>query len=202
VRRHRNVLEKFATVPGLHVLQYDEFTRYSVKMATGSGKTKVMALAVAWHFFNAVAERSDDHARTFVILAPNVIVFERLRADFGGGRIFQADPMIAPELRIFWDFDCYMRGDPERASSQGALYLSNIQQLYDRPVPESNEPEEMTDVLGPAPPTSDGFKPGPSAAQGGLRLPRPVGTPERQYRSQAGRTGTALSTDGTICRSA
>jgi type III restriction enzyme len=50
VRRHRDVVEKFATVPGLHVLQYDEFTRYSVNMATGSGKTKVMALAVARHF--------------------------------------------------------------------------------------------------------------------------------------------------------
>ena len=49
-------------------------------MATGSGKTKVMALAVAWHYFNAVAEGRDDYARSFLILAPNIIVFERLRA--------------------------------------------------------------------------------------------------------------------------
>ena len=63
--------------------------------------------------------RRDDYARSFLLLAPNVIVFERLRADFAGGRIFRTDPIIPPELRIFWDFDCYMRGDPERASSQG-----------------------------------------------------------------------------------
>jgi type III restriction enzyme len=83
-------------------------------------------------------------------------VFERLRSDFAGGRIFRADPVIPPELRIFWDLDCYMRGETERSSSEGALYLTNIQQLYDRPVTESNEPEVMTDVLGPIPPASDG----------------------------------------------
>ena len=154
VRRHAALLERFApNIPGLHVLQHDDFTRYAIKMATGSGKTKVMALTIAWHYFNAVAEGRDDYARSFLILAPNVIVFERLRADFEGGRIFRADPMIPSELSIFWDFDCYMRGDPERASSQGALYLTNIQQFYERPsAAQDDEPEEMTGVLGPPPP--------------------------------------------------
>ena len=158
IRRHRDLLERFApNVPGIHVLQYDDFARYCIKMATGSGKTKVIALAVAWQYFNAVAEGRDDYARTFLIVAPNVIVFERLRTDFEGGRIFRADPMVPPELAIFWDFDCYMRGDPERASSQGALYLTNVQQLYDRTEPPNGtEPEEMAAVLGPKPPTDTG----------------------------------------------
>ena len=89
IRRHRDLIERFAKVPGIHVLQYDEFARYAIKMATGSGKTKVMALAIAWQYFNAVAEGRDDYAKTFLIVAPNVIVFERLRSDFGGGRVFQ-----------------------------------------------------------------------------------------------------------------
>jgi type III restriction enzyme len=156
IRRHRDLVERFAAAPGIHVLQYDDFARYAIKMATGSGKTKVMSLAIAWQYFNAVAEGLDDYARSFLLLAPNVIVFDRLRADFAGGRIFQADPVIPPELRIFWDFDCYMRGDGERSSSEGALYLTNIQQLYERPVPASNEPDVMTDVLGPIPPAGDG----------------------------------------------
>ncbi len=156
IRRHRDLIERYATVPGIHVLQNDEFARYAIKMATGSGKTKVMALTIAWQYFNAVAEGRDDYARSFLLLAPNVIVFERLRSDFAGGRIFRADPVIPPELRIFWDFDCYMRGESERSGSEGALYLTNIQQLYDRPMTESNEPEVMTDVLGPIPPASDG----------------------------------------------
>jgi type III restriction enzyme len=156
VRRHSELLERFASnIPGIHVLQYDAFTRYAIKMATGSGKTKVMSLAIAWQYFNAVAESRDDYARSFLLLAPNVIVFDRLRTDFTGGRIFRVDPVIPPELGIFWDFDCYMRGDSERASSQGALYLTNIQQFYERPGAEAEyEPEEMTDVLGPRPPAT------------------------------------------------
>jgi type III restriction enzyme len=152
VRRHRSLIERFATASGLHVLRYDDFARYAIKMATGSGKTKVMALAIAWQYFNAVAEGLDDYARTFLIVAPNVIVFDRLRSDFAGGRIFRLDPMIPPELKIFWELDCYMRGDPERASSQGALYLTNVQQFYQRPGSgETDEPSVMTDVLGSAP---------------------------------------------------
>ena len=133
VRRHKSLVETFATRSDLRLLQYDEFARYCVKMATGSGKTKVMSLAVAWQFFNAVAEARDDFAKTFLLIAPNVIVFERLRTDFEGGRIFRADPIIPPELKIYWgDFQCYMRGESERASSLGALYLTNVQQFYER----------------------------------------------------------------------
>jgi type III restriction enzyme len=154
IRRHRDLVEHFAKTPGIHVLQYDDFARYAIKMATGSGKTKVMALMVAWQYLNAVAEGSDEYAKTFLIIAPNVIVFERLRSDFGGGRVFKTDPIIPPELRIFWEMDFYMRGDPERASSLGALYLTNIQQFYERAgTADPDEPAVMTDVLGPVPPT-------------------------------------------------
>lgn len=153
IRTHADLLQRFApNIPGIHVLRFDDFARYAVKMATGSGKTKVMSLLMGWQYFNAVAEGRDDYARSFLLLAPNVIVFERLRADFEGGRIFRLDPIIPKELGIFWDFDCYMRGDPERASSQGALYLTNIQQFYERGGNgSSDEPEEMTAVLGSAP---------------------------------------------------
>jgi len=155
VRRHRDLMERFTTTPGLHILQHDDFARYAIKMATGSGKTKVMSLAIAWQYFNAVAEANDDYARTFLLLAPNLIVLDRLRADFSNGRIFKLDPVIPPELKIYWEFDCYMPGEPEKASSQGGLYLTNIQQLY-QPSARATVEEEpaITDVLGPAPGTS------------------------------------------------
>ena len=156
VRRHKNLVESFATRSDLRLLQYDDFARYCVKMATGSGKTKVMSLAVAWQFFNAVAEARDDFAKTFLLIAPNVIVFERLRTDFEGGRVFRSDPIVPPELEIFWqDFQCYMRGEPERASSLGALYLTNVQQFYERRSNGSDEPEEITAVLGRKPPSQN-----------------------------------------------
>lgn len=158
VRRHRDLLERFApNVPGIHVLQHDDFARYCVKMATGSGKTKAIALAVAWHYFNAVAEGRDDYARSFLLIAPNVIVFDRLRADFDGGRIFRIDPIVPPDMEIYWDFDCYMRGESERASSQGALYVTNVQQLYTHGARDAGEDEsdEMVGVLGSRPQAVD-----------------------------------------------
>ena len=154
VRRHKSLVETFATRSDIRLLQYDDFPRYCVKMATGSGKTKVMSLAIAWQFFNAVAEARDDFAKTFLLIAPNVIVFERLRTDFEGGRIFRADPIIPAELEIFWsDFRCYMRGESEHASSLGALYLTNVQQFYERGKNENDEPDEMTAMLGHKPST-------------------------------------------------
>ncbi|MCL4506468.1 MAG: DEAD/DEAH box helicase family protein [Chloroflexi bacterium] len=164
VRRHKDLLEKYAatTAGAMRLLQYDDFARYCVKMATGSGKTKVMALALAWQYFNAVAEARDDYAKAFLLIAPNVIVYERLKTDFAGGRIFRADPVVPPELRIYWDFQCYMRDEGERSSSIGALYLTNIHQLYDRANTDSDdEPDIMTSVLGQKPPanplSADGF---------------------------------------------
>ena len=153
-RRQKDLLQTYTTNTGLKLLQYDNFARYCIKMATGSGKTKVMALAMAWQFFNAVLENSEEYAKTFLVLAPNVIVFERLRTDFAGGRIFRTDPVIPPELSLFWEFDCYIRGDGERASSEGALYLSNVQQFYERGgTGEESEPSAMTAMMGSKPPT-------------------------------------------------
>jgi type III restriction enzyme len=80
VRRQKDLIETFAGRQDLKLLQYDQFARYCIKMATGSGK--VMVLAIAWHYFNAVAEARDDFAKTFLLIALNVIVFERLRSDF------------------------------------------------------------------------------------------------------------------------
>lgn len=157
-RRHKDLIETYATVPDgqtLRLLQYDDFARYCIKMATGSGKTKVLALAVAWQYFNAVLEDEQIYAKTSLLIAPNVIVFERLRTDFASGAVFRTDPIIPPALKIFWDVEFYMRGDGERAGSEGTLYLTNIQQLYER---EDNandkEVDIMTTMLGPKPPAN------------------------------------------------
>src|SRR5207249_5671664 len=116
-----------------------------------------MALAVAWQFLNAAREADEipkDYAKTFLVLAPNVIVFERLKLDFAGGRIFRADPVIPKELEIFWDFDCVIKEEGEKAHAEGTLFLTNIQQFYERADRSlDEEPEEMSAMLGPKPPT-------------------------------------------------
>ena len=155
IRSRRQLYEQFARTDESFALpQDDAFARFATKMATGSGKTKVMALAVAWQYFNAITG-GDDYARTFLILAPNVIVLERLAEDFRGGRIFLNDPVMPPSMRAYWELETVVRGDPERPDTDGLLLLTNIQQLYDRPESENgDEPEPLAAVLGPkAPPT-------------------------------------------------
>ena len=155
VRTRHALLAEFARTSGeIRLPPEDDFPRYCTKMATGSGKTKVMSLAVAWQYWNAVQGGNDEeYARTFLIVAPNVIVLERLKADFAGGRIFQVDPVMPPHLRYLWDMDCIMRGESERAHTDGLLLLTNIQQLYDRPdAKQTGETEALAAVLGPRPP--------------------------------------------------
>ncbi|QYK49886.1 MAG: DEAD/DEAH box helicase family protein [Anaerolineales bacterium] len=148
--RSKELIESYATQKDLRLLQYDLFPRYCLKLATGTGKTKVISLAIAWQYFNAVEDPA-RFAATTLLIAPNVIVFERLKNDFEGGRIFMQDPVIPPELRIYWDHQSYMRGEPERAHSQGALYVTNVQQLYEARGKADAEPDALQSVLGPKP---------------------------------------------------
>ena len=102
-------------------------------MATGSGKTKVMSLAIVWSYFNARFEQDhrDEYTQAFALIAPNVIVYQRLLDDFRSGAIFRDDPLIPPEWESDWQFTVVTRDDPVVSSTPGTLYLTNIHQLYD-----------------------------------------------------------------------
>lgn len=156
VRTRHALLEAYARQNGeIRLPPADEFARYCTKMATGSGKTKVMSLAIVWQYFNAVqGGNGDEYATTFLLIAPNVIVLERLKTDFAGGRIFQVDPVMPDHLRyLAWDFACVMRGEGERAHTEGVLFLTNIQQLYEKPEKKNGEEAApLAAVLGPRPP--------------------------------------------------
>ena len=148
VRRLKNLLETYSGRAGaLRLLQHDDYARYCIKMATGSGKTKVMALAIAWQYLNAVLEPDTDFAKTFLVVAPNLIVYERLRSDFEAGQVFKTDPVVPPEFADDWDLECYVRGEGDRGTPHGALFLTNIQQLYERQPPSGSNP--LQELLGP-----------------------------------------------------
>lgn len=155
VRSRTELLEKYAVnVPDLRLPPYDEFARYCLKMATGSGKTLVMAMSIVWQFANHI-RGGDGYANNFLIIAPNVIVFDRLRSDFESGQVFRTLPLIPKHLEWLWEMEYFMRGDTERTNSQGSLYLTNIQQFYERASKAANnETDEMTAMLGSAPPST------------------------------------------------
>lgn len=155
VRSRTALLENYAQHSrDLRMPPHDEFARYCVKMATGSGKTMVLAMAVVWQFANAAREDETQYAKTFLMLAPNVIVFERLKTDFESGRVFRTAPLIPRHFQWWWDMNYYMRGDAEGNHSEGAFYLANIQQFYERPDRKADtETDVMTAMLGAAPPS-------------------------------------------------
>jgi len=100
----------------------EDFPKYCFKMATGSGKTKVMSLAIVWAYLNC-------YVSNFLILAPNVIVFERLKEDFGNGNIFLKDPLIPEEFKDLFSLQYIMRGDPPSNIKENSLILLNIDQI-------------------------------------------------------------------------
>jgi len=56
-----------------------EFLRQCCKMATGSGKTIVMAMLIAWHILNKVAAPQDNRfSRNVLVIAPGLTVKKRL----------------------------------------------------------------------------------------------------------------------------
>lgn len=58
---------------------YKAFRRYACKMATGSGKTTVMAMISAWSILNKVHNRSDARFSNVVLaVCPNVTIRSRL----------------------------------------------------------------------------------------------------------------------------
>ena len=57
----------------------DSFKRLCAKMATGTGKTVVMAMVIAWHILNKVAQPNDRRfSKNILIVAPGLTVRNRL----------------------------------------------------------------------------------------------------------------------------
>ena len=51
-----------------------------MKMATGAGKTTVMAMLIAWQTINAVRMPTSSHfSRGFLLVAPGITIRDRLR---------------------------------------------------------------------------------------------------------------------------
>ena len=57
-----------------------ELLRLALKLATGAGKTTVMAMLIAWHTINSVRHpNSKTFSRGFLIVAPGITIRDRLR---------------------------------------------------------------------------------------------------------------------------
>ena len=116
---------------GVQDLPPENLRRYAFKMATGSGKTWVMAMAMVWSHFHKRRIPGSDLSTNFLIVAPNIIVYQRLEKDFASNRIFHELPLIPPEWRGTWSQKVILRGESTEPDASGNLFLTNFHQLYE-----------------------------------------------------------------------
>jgi type III restriction enzyme len=134
---------------------FDEaWPRFVIKMATGAGKTKVLSLLVAWSYFHKLYEPDSTLARNFLMIAPNIIVLDRLRTDFDGLRIFFNDPVLPDNghagrnWRDDFQIALHIQDDVRVVRPTGNLFLTNIHRVYLGEVPEpSLEDDDLRDYF-------------------------------------------------------
>jgi type III restriction enzyme len=81
---------------------YRGFLRYACKMATGTGKTTVMAMVAAWSILNKVANRSDKRfSDAVLVVCPNVTIRDRLnelKPELGEASTYRTRDVVSEHL--------------------------------------------------------------------------------------------------------
>lgn len=147
IRRYVPELE----AEGVQDLPVENLLRYAFKMATGSGKTWVIAMAVVWAHFHKKKVKASNLSANFLIVAPNIIVYQRLEKDFASNLIFNQLPLIPPEWKGLWSQKVILRGESAEPDPSGNLVLTNIQQLYEARQQNWSPQNAIDALLGPAP---------------------------------------------------
>ena len=128
----------------------ESWKRFVIKMATGSGKTKVMSLILAWSYFHKLYEDGSTLARNFLIIAPNIIVLARLRTDFDGLKIFFNDPVLPPDgfedrnWKQDFQLTLHIQDDLNVVNKLGNIFLTNIHRVYDSDKKDPSFEDENT----------------------------------------------------------
>ena len=165
VRRVRDKFEllRFDASGAVSAGMFDEqWPRYVLKMATGAGKTKVLSLLIAWSYFHRLYEPGSELARNILLIAPNIIVLDRLRHDFDGLRIFFNDPILPDNghdgrnWRDDFQFTLHVQDDVRIVREVGNLFLTNIHRVFQGDVREpSLEDDDLREYFlapfGPKP---------------------------------------------------
>ncbi len=154
-------LMRFDSSGAVSAGMFDEtWRRFVVKMATGSGKTKVLSLVLAWSFFHKLYEPDSQLARNFLVIAPNIIVLDRIYKDFQGLRIFLKDDPILPDdgfdghnWRDDFQLTLHVQDDVRVTSHTGNIFLTNIHRIYagDDLPPSPDDENTMDYFLGKRP---------------------------------------------------
>lgn len=153
-------LMRFDSSGAVSSSMFDEtWRRYVVKMATGAGKTKVLSLALAWSYFHKLYEPDSELARNFLLIAPNIIVLDRIYKDFQGLRLFYEDPVIpdngfnGQNWHDDFQLTLHLQDEVRVTQPTGNIFLTNIHRVYageDIP-PSADDDDTMDFFLGKRP---------------------------------------------------
>jgi type III restriction enzyme len=114
----------------------EDWRRFVIKMATGAGKTKVMSLILTWCYFHKLYEADSELARNFLVIAPNIIVLDRIRADFDGLKIFFEDPLLpdngyeGQNWHDDFQLTLHIQDEVRITRKTGNIFLTNIHRIY------------------------------------------------------------------------
>ncbi|MFY9484715.1 MAG: DEAD/DEAH box helicase family protein [Patescibacteria group bacterium] len=139
----------------------EDWLRFVIKMATGAGKTKVMSLVVAWAYFHKKYEQDSTLAKNFLLVTPNVIVFERIKHDFEGLKIFFTDPVLpdnghqGQNWQDDFQITLHLQDDLRNVSDTGNIFLTNIHRVFEGDVkqPSPDDEDSSAYFLGDKPVT-------------------------------------------------
>ncbi len=158
--RDRYDLMRFDSSGAISTGMFDEdWRRFVLKMATGTGKTKVMSLAIAWSFFHKLYEPDSELSRNFLVIAPNIIVLDRIYHDFQGLRVFFEDPVLPDngfegrDWRDDFQLTLHLQDEVRVVHPTGNIFLTNIHRVYsgDQPPPSPDDDNSMDYFLGTRP---------------------------------------------------
>ncbi|ABR64199.1 DEAD/DEAH box helicase family protein [Sinorhizobium medicae] len=148
-------LMRFDSSGAVSANMFDEtWRRFVVKMATGAGKTKVLSLALAWSFYHKLYEPDSRLARNFLVIAPNIIVLDRIYKDFQGLRLFFDDPVIPDNgfdgrnWRDDFQLTLHVQDEVRITHPTGNIFLTNIHRVYGgEDIPASPEDDNSMDYF-------------------------------------------------------
>ena len=158
--RDKYDLIRFDSSNAISAGMFDEsWTRYVIKMATGSGKTKVLSLILAWSYFHKLYEKDSALARNFLVITPNIIVLDRIRADFDGLKIFFEDPVLPDNgyhdknWRDDFQMTLHIQDEVGVVKKSGNIFLTNIHRIYEGATESASfgDPDTVDYFLGKKP---------------------------------------------------
>ncbi len=155
--------------------------KYAIKMATGTGKTWVMHAVMIWQILNAIAEEGEEisgrFTKNFLIVAPGLIVYERLldaykgketsvgRRDFATSDLMKFQELFIPQAyrdRIFGfvqnnvvekeDIGRKVTGNGLIAITNWHLFIDYSDEVIDETASALNAPDTIVNALLPAKP--------------------------------------------------